>query len=176
MADTIQTSSNPLLHGLVVVNPDGTSVASSSGGTEYTDGGTPPANPVGGTLQWNEGGTWRTVSAAKPLPVTASISTAGLATDTKQDTLLALTETLQELIQRLAPLASIISSTAALRVTPIASVSTAVTGSVTATGGGYITSAQSITEKALGGVSYPEKVAMTNLNAVQSNINNVVGA
>jgi hypothetical protein len=80
-----------------------------------------------------------------------------------QATLVSLTETLQELIQRLAPLAGAVANTAQLRVT----------GSVTATGGGYITSAQSIAEKAVAGISYPEKMAITNLTAVQGNINNV---
>lgn len=72
--------------GVAIVDGSGNQITSFGGGTQYTDAGTPPANPVGPTIQWNEGGTWRTVSTAKPLPVTASVSTAGLATDTKQDT------------------------------------------------------------------------------------------
>lgn len=79
-----------------VTNPDGSVISGGGSGTEYTDGGTPPANPVGGTIQWNEGGTWRTVSTAKPLPVTASVSTAGLATDTKQDAAAVLTGAVNE--------------------------------------------------------------------------------
>lgn len=69
---------------LVNVNPatGAVIVEGGSGGTEYTDAGTPPANPVGNTIEWDEGGTWRTVSTAKPLPVTASIDTTGLATTT----------------------------------------------------------------------------------------------
>ena len=81
-------------------------------------------------------------------------------------TLTSLTETLQELIQRLAPLAGAMSSTAQLRVTQTAVPSTAVTGP--------ITSALSIAEKAVGGVSYGEKVAITNATTILSNINNTL--
>ncbi len=106
----------------------------------------------------------------------------GGATDAKQDsqiafqtTLESLTETLQELSQRLLPLASMANNAAtALRVIPIASVSTAVTGSVTATGGGYITSTQSIAEKNIGGVMYTFRTANENLTATLANISNVV--
>ena len=83
---------------------------------------------------------------------------------TKQDDISSLIETLQELIQRLAPLAGAMANTAALRVTPIASVSTAVTGP--------ITSAQSIAEKNVAGVSYTQRVAIENLTAILGNINN----
>lgn len=76
-----------------------------------------------------------------------------------------LVETLQELSQRLAPLAGAMSNTAQLRVTQTAVPSTAVTGP--------ITSAQSIAEKNLGGVSYTQRVAAENLTAIQSNIVNV---
>lgn len=88
------------------------------------------------------------------------------ASETTQETLSSLIETLQELNQRLTPLAGAMANTAQLRAV--------VTGAVTATGGGYITSAQSIAEKALAGISYPEKVAITNMAAVHSNIINVV--
>lgn len=70
-----------------LVNPDGSDYSgggSGGSGTEYTNGATAPANPVGGTITFNDGGTMRAVSVAKPLPVLASISTAGLATDTIQ--------------------------------------------------------------------------------------------
>lgn len=109
------------------------------------------------------------------LDVNATFDTTGLATDTKQDsqiglgtTLNSLVETLQELIQRLAPLAGIIANTAQLRVVQAAVPSTAVTGP--------ITSAQSIAEKAVGGISYAEKMARTNNTAIQSNIINCIGA
>lgn len=52
---------------LVVVNADGSSIG---GGTEYTDGGTPPTHPKGGTIIFDNGGTWQHISAANPLPVT----------------------------------------------------------------------------------------------------------
>ena len=78
-----------------------------------------------------------------------------------------LTEALYELIERLAPLASVITNIGgtSLRITPLASVSTAVTGP--------ITSANSIAEKNIGGVSYDVRVAQENLTAIHSNINNV---
>jgi hypothetical protein len=84
------------------------------------------------------------------------------ATELKQDTLDSLIETLQELAQRLAPLAGAMTSAASLRVLPV--------GTVTTTA---ITSANSIAEKAVGGVMYEQRVAIANLTAVQSNINNV---
>lgn len=77
-----------------------------------------------------------------------------------------LVETLQELAQRLAPLAGAVSNGGSyIRVTQTAVPSTAVTGP--------ITSAQSIAEKAVSGVLFPEKMAITNLTAIQSNIQNV---
>lgn len=109
------------------------------------------------------------------LDVNASVSITGGATEAKQDsqivlatTLNALIETLQELDTRLTAIASTVANTAQLRTIGTAVVS----GSVTATGGGYITSAQSIAEKAVAGISYPEKMAITNLTATQANINN----
>lgn len=77
-----------------------------------------------------------------------------------------LVETLQELAQRLAPLAGAMEAgNTRLRVVQTAVPSTAVTGP--------ITSAQSIAEKAVSGVLFPEKMAITNNTAIQSNIQNV---
>ncbi len=84
---------------------------------------------------------------------------------TLETTLNSLVGTLQELIQRLEPLAGAVANTAQIRVIQTTVPSTAVTGP--------ITSAQSIAEKAVAGISYPEKMATTNLTAVISNINNV---
>lgn len=56
------------------------------GGTQYTEGGTPPASPIGTTLIFEDTGVWKAVSATQPLPVLASIDTTGLATSAKQDT------------------------------------------------------------------------------------------
>lgn len=101
------------------------------------------------------------------------------ATEAKQDsqtvlltTLNSLIETNNSLISLLAPLASAMNSgQPALRVNPIASVSTAVTGSVTATVASTVISG--IT--AIGGISaYPFTVAQLNLLPV-SNINNANG-
>lgn len=77
-----------------------------------------------------------------------------------------LTETLQELVSRLAPLAGAMAPTAQLRVLQTSVPSTAVTGP--------ITSAQSIAEKNIGGVGYTQRVAIENNTAVQSNIINCI--
>lgn len=45
-----------------------------SGGTQYTDGAAPPAHPIGGAIEWNDGSVWQTASTAKPLPVSGSFS------------------------------------------------------------------------------------------------------
>ena len=115
---------------------------------------------------------------ATPVPISGTVTTTpavGAATEAKQDSqitlatqLETLTETLQELVQRLAPLAGAMGNTAQLRVIQTSVPSHAVTGP--------ITSAQSIAEKAVAGINYPEKVAITNLTAIQSNINNAVAA
>jgi hypothetical protein len=83
-------------------------------------------------------------------------------------TLNSLIETLQELIQRLAPLAGAVANTAQVRVIGSVAVTSAPSTAVT----GPLTSAQSIAEKAVAGISYPEKHAITNLTAIQGNINN----
>lgn len=169
---------NALATALVDANGD---QITALGGTQYVNGDT-VATPTGTVAMWRQSAdnTVQSVADDNPMPVNVATNT-GLATSTKQDSqitleteLNALTETLQELVQRLMPLAGAISSTAALRVAPISSVSTAVTGSVTATG--PITSAQSIAEKAVAGVLYPEKIALTNTASVLSNINNCVAA
>jgi len=56
-----------------------------SGGVQYTDGQVTPANPIGTLAVFNDAGIIKAVSVANPLPVAASISTAGLATEDKQD-------------------------------------------------------------------------------------------
>lgn len=129
MADAIKSVATPDVHGIVVLNPDGTNIGGSTGGATSEN-------------------------------QTSQIT---LAT-----TLNSLIETLQELSQRLLPLAGAMSPTAQLRVLQTSVPSTAVTGP--------ITSAQSIAEKAVGGILFTEKIAITNLTATQANINNVVPA
>lgn len=118
------------------------------------------------------GGEQATVTGGK-LDVNASVTITGGATEAKQDsqialetTLNTLIETLQELTSRLTAIASTVANTAQVR--------TVTTGAVTVSGS-YITSAQSIAEKAVAGISYPEKMAQTNLTATIANINNTVG-
>lgn len=116
--------------------------------------------------------------ATQPVSGTVAVSNptadpeTGLAKSAKQDSqitlhtaLNSLLDTLQELAQRLMPLAGAMGNTAQLRVVQSSVPSTAVTGP--------ITSAQSIAEKNVAGVSYTQRVAQENLAAVLSNINNV---
>jgi hypothetical protein len=60
-----------------IVDGSGNQIASFGGGTQYIDGGVPPAHPTGTTIEWSDGANWQTVSTAKPLPVTASFSPSG---------------------------------------------------------------------------------------------------
>lgn len=53
-----------------IVDGSGNQITSFGGGTQYTDGGTPPTHPIGPTIIYDNGGTWQHVSAANPLPVT----------------------------------------------------------------------------------------------------------
>lgn len=62
------TNSQPM--HVAIVDSSGSQITSFGGGTQYLDGGTPPAHPTGPTLEFNNGGTWATVSTANPLPVT----------------------------------------------------------------------------------------------------------
>lgn len=128
---------------------------------DTTKGGSALTNVL--TLAYNT----TTMDDADKLMIYYDDSDVSPATELKQDTLDSLIETLQELVQRLAPLGGAISATAQIR--------SVVTGAVTATGGGYITSAQSIAEKNVGGVQYEQRVAIANLTAVLSNVNNVIG-
>lgn len=57
-----------------------------SSGTQYTDGDATVTHPVGTIPVYDKAGTITAVSVANPLPVSATISTAGLATSAKQDT------------------------------------------------------------------------------------------
>lgn len=55
-----------------IVDGSGNQITSFGGGTQYIDGGTPPAHPIGPTLIYDNAGAWQHVSAASPLPVTNS--------------------------------------------------------------------------------------------------------
>lgn len=73
---------DPTTHALV------TSGSGGGGGADiqYTDGATSPAHPIGTIPVFNNTGIITAVSAANPLPVSATISTAGLATSANQTT------------------------------------------------------------------------------------------
>lgn len=60
-----------------IVDGSGNQITSFGGGTQYTDGGTPPTHPIGPTLEFNNAGTWVTVGTSNPLPITGSISVGG---------------------------------------------------------------------------------------------------
>jgi uncharacterized coiled-coil protein SlyX len=108
--------------------------------------------------------------------VRSSVAPTGSATSAKQDSQISLqtqletlADTLQELIQRLSPLAGAIASgTASIRITPLTSVSTAVTGP--------LTNAQYVATPIVGGVHFTQKTATENLTAIESNIINAVAA
>jgi hypothetical protein len=78
------TNSNPL--ATQIVDSNGDAITSFGGGTQYTDGAASPASPIGTMPVFDNAGTITAVSDTTPLPVSATISTAGLATSTKQDT------------------------------------------------------------------------------------------
>lgn len=61
-----------------------TSGGGGSSGTQYTDGDAAITHPIGTIPVFNNAGTIAAVSNTNPLPVSATISTAGLATSTKQ--------------------------------------------------------------------------------------------
>lgn len=63
-----------------IVDGSGNQVTSFGGGTQYTDGGTPPANPIGPTLIYDKAGIWQHVSATNGLPVADAAAIASLAT------------------------------------------------------------------------------------------------
>lgn len=59
--------------GVAIVDGTGNQITSFGGGVEYTDGATPPANPVGKVLVFDSAGTWKDVGTDQPLPVAANI-------------------------------------------------------------------------------------------------------
>lgn len=74
----VQSTILPTKWGVIVLNPDGSNIAGGSGGggadTQYADGAA-VATPIGNSINWNDAGTQRAVSAAKPLPVTVGNAT-----------------------------------------------------------------------------------------------------
>lgn len=75
------TNANPLTVRLTDTNGD---YVAASGGTQYTDAASTPTHPTGSIPVFDNAGTITAVSASNPLPVSATISTVGLATSTKQ--------------------------------------------------------------------------------------------
>jgi len=87
------------------------------------------------------------------------------ATAANQELMQALIETLQEATHRLSALNSVIANTAQIRAV--------VTGAVTASGGGYVTSAQVVAALLTQTVSLTNNLEKLSANAFHSNINNV---
>ena len=113
---------------------------------------------------------------ATAVPVSASTLPlpSGAATSENQVNLLALEtslnsliETLQELVQRLAPLAGAMSSTAQIRAV--------VTGAVTATGGGYITNANMVAALLTQTDTLKAAMIAQTKSTVDHNVNNCIG-
>lgn len=73
--------SNPL--ATMIVDANGDQIVSFGGGTEYTDGGTPPTHPVGGVLIYDNAGTWASVSNTNKLPVNTGLTQPTTPTDTQ---------------------------------------------------------------------------------------------
>lgn len=61
-----------------IIDNSGTPIVSFGGGTQYTDGQVPPANPIGSTLEWSDGSHWQTISNAQPLPITIKNTSIGV--------------------------------------------------------------------------------------------------
>jgi hypothetical protein len=78
---TVAVTADPLTGAL------NTTVVTSVG-TQYESGQVTPATPIGSLAVWDDDGTIEHVSSLKPLPVTASLDTTGLATETKQDSII----------------------------------------------------------------------------------------
>lgn len=68
-----QPPGSPQPYPVWIIDNNGNPV-SIGGGTQYIDGGTPPANPIGNALVFDNSGTWADVGVDHPLPITGSIS------------------------------------------------------------------------------------------------------
>lgn len=74
------TDSNPQAVRLTDTNGD---YVAAGAGTQYTDGGTPPAHPVGGAIVYNNAGTWAAVSGSNKLPVNTGLTQPTTPSDTQ---------------------------------------------------------------------------------------------
>lgn len=83
---TEQENSNGL--NVAIIDANGDQITSFGGGTQYTEGDV-DTSITGTAMMWEDtGDTMRVVSAAKPLPVSATIDTTGLATSANQTTII----------------------------------------------------------------------------------------
>lgn len=62
---------------VAIVDGSGNQITSFGGGTQYTDAASAPTHPIGTGIIFNNGGTFNFVSAAQPLPVSATFSPSG---------------------------------------------------------------------------------------------------
>ena len=166
------------VNGVLPVNQVLTFSIPANGSALYKEDGSVDIMDSTGTIV-NVIGLTDTELRASPVPVSGTITVTDVATSTKQDeqtallnTLNSLLETNNALVQMMSQLIGAMNSgSPALRVTPIASVSTAVTGSVTATVASTVVS--SLTNF---GTGIPaKKVAddINNMTVQLSNINNI---
>jgi len=84
---------------VVILDGSGAQITSFGGGTQYTDAAAAPAHPVGNTIIYNNAGTMTAISDTNPLPVSATINTAGLATSAKQDTQITAEQAIQTSVE-----------------------------------------------------------------------------
>lgn len=66
---TVESLTNAEALHVAMVDGSGDQITSFGGGTEYTDGGTPPANPVGKAIVFENSGAWASVTETIGLPV-----------------------------------------------------------------------------------------------------------
>ena len=80
------TNANPLT--VAITDGNGDQITSFGGGTQYTEGDT-DTSITGTALMWEDtSDTLVVASATKPIPVSATLDTTGLATEAKQDTII----------------------------------------------------------------------------------------
>lgn len=74
----VVSATDPTKRGLIVLNPDGTAVASVSAGiTQYTSGNTQVATPTGDVIIFSNGTTWQSVDSTHGFPVNVVAGAAG---------------------------------------------------------------------------------------------------
>lgn len=68
--------------GVAILDSSGNQISSFGGGTQYTDGGTPPTHAIGSVPVYDNGGTWKSVSTSNRLPVSVPLGQSNMAGST----------------------------------------------------------------------------------------------